>query len=92
MTTAAITEVNQPATRTAVQQRRAAAPYMNPYLAGVGLGLVLLIAFITMGHGLGASGAVVSNTFDPPPADRANTSEGPIAKNASMTGAALRFR
>jgi uncharacterized membrane protein YedE/YeeE len=32
-------------------------PYMNPYLAGVGLGLVLLSAFVIMGRGLGASGA-----------------------------------
>ena len=32
-------------------------PYANPYLAGVGLGLVLLAAFIIMGRGLGASGA-----------------------------------
>jgi hypothetical protein len=31
---------------------------MNPYLAGIGLGLVLLAAFVTMGRGLGASGAV----------------------------------
>jgi hypothetical protein len=30
---------------------------MNPYLAGVGLGLVLLAAFVVMGRGLGASGA-----------------------------------
>jgi uncharacterized membrane protein YedE/YeeE len=30
---------------------------MSPYLAGVGLGLVLLAAFVTMGRGLGASGA-----------------------------------
>src|SRR5512134_2483916 len=35
----------------------AAQPYMNPYLAGIGLGLVLLAAFVTMGRGLGASGA-----------------------------------
>jgi hypothetical protein len=34
-----------------------ARPYMNPYLAGIGLGLVLLAAFVTMGRGLGASGA-----------------------------------
>jgi uncharacterized membrane protein YedE/YeeE len=33
-------------------------PYMNPYLAGIGLGLVLLAAFVVMGRGLGASGAV----------------------------------
>jgi uncharacterized protein len=34
------------------------APYSNPYLAGIGLGLVLLAAFVFMGRGLGASGAV----------------------------------
>jgi len=36
---------------------RAAEPYMSPYLAGIGLGLVLLAAFVIMGRGLGASGA-----------------------------------
>jgi len=36
----------------------APAPYMNPYVAGIGLGLVLLAAFVVMGRGLGASGAV----------------------------------
>jgi uncharacterized membrane protein YedE/YeeE len=36
---------------------RAPAAYMNPYLAGVGLGLVLLAAYVLMGRGLGASGA-----------------------------------
>jgi len=30
---------------------------MNPYLAGIGLGLVLLASFVIMGRGLGASGA-----------------------------------
>ena len=39
---------------------RAAEPYMNPYVAGVGLGLVLLAAYVVMGRGLGASGAVSS--------------------------------
>lgn len=39
---------------------RAAAPYMNPYLAGIGLGLVLLSAYVIMGRGLGASGAFSS--------------------------------
>lgn len=34
--------------------------YANPYLAGIGLGLVLLAAFVTMGRGLGASGAFSS--------------------------------
>lgn len=36
-------------------------PYSNPYLAGVGLGLVLLAAFVIMGRGLGASGAFSSS-------------------------------
>lgn len=40
--------------------RRAPAPYMNPYLAGIGLGLVLLASFVVMGRGLGASGAFSS--------------------------------
>jgi uncharacterized protein len=35
-------------------------PYLNPYLAGIGLGLVLLAAFVLMGRGLGASGAFSS--------------------------------
>lgn len=33
-------------------------PYSNPYLAGIGLGLVLLASFVIMGRGLGASGGV----------------------------------
>jgi uncharacterized protein len=36
-------------------------PYSNPYLTGVGLGLVLLAAFVIMGRGLGASGAFTSS-------------------------------
>ena len=40
--------------------RERAIPYMNPYLAGIGLGLVLLAAFVIMGRGLGASGAFSS--------------------------------
>lgn len=35
-------------------------PYLNSYLAGFGLGLVLLSAFVIMGRGLGASGAVTT--------------------------------
>ena len=51
------------ATRVAERDRtleRAPAAWMNPYLAGVGLGLVLLAAYVVMGRGLGASGAVSS--------------------------------
>lgn len=38
-------------------KERTAQPYWNPYLSGIGLGLVLLAAFVIMGRGLGASGA-----------------------------------
>jgi uncharacterized membrane protein YedE/YeeE len=40
--------------------RREAAPYASPYLAGVGIGVVLLLSFVLMGRGLGASGAFSS--------------------------------
>jgi hypothetical protein len=42
---------------TAAEDVHRAQPYMNPYLAGIGLGLVLLAAFVLVGRGLGASGA-----------------------------------
>jgi uncharacterized membrane protein YedE/YeeE len=35
-------------------------PYSSPYLAGVGIGVVLLLAYVVMGRGLGASGAFSS--------------------------------
>lgn len=35
-------------------------PYWNPYVCGVGLGLVLLATFVVMGRGIGASGAMTS--------------------------------
>ncbi len=35
-------------------------PYADPYIAGTGLGLVLLAAFVIAGRGLGASGAFTS--------------------------------
>jgi uncharacterized membrane protein YedE/YeeE len=36
------------------------APYASPYLTGVGIGIVLLVAYVVMGHGLGVSGALTS--------------------------------
>lgn len=36
---------------------RAPRPYSDPYLAGVGLGLVLLASYVLAGRGIGASGA-----------------------------------
>ncbi len=41
---------------------RVAQPYWNPYLAGIGLGLVLLLSYVIMGRGLGASGAFSTAT------------------------------
>ena len=38
--------------------RREPKPYMNPYLAGALLGLVLFGAFFLTGNGLGASGGL----------------------------------
>ncbi len=55
------------ATAPAAGVRRRAASYSNPYLAGIGLGLVLLSAFVIMGRGLGASGgfsALVAAALD----------------------------
>jgi hypothetical protein len=41
----------------AAEPARVPQPYTNPYLAGIGIGLVLLAAFVLVGRGLGASGA-----------------------------------
>ena len=49
-------DLTRPAERESARAT-AAQPYMNPYLAGIGLGVVLLAAFVVMGRGLGASGA-----------------------------------
>jgi hypothetical protein len=43
--------------RLATRGEEGSMTYSNPYLAGLGLGLVLLAAFVITGHGLGASGA-----------------------------------
>lgn len=59
MSTLVETALETPRVETRVTHRVAAA-YMNPYLAGIGLGVVLLAAFVIMGRGLGASGAVGS--------------------------------
>jgi hypothetical protein len=49
------TEVEQ---KTRVAVRRQAKDYVNPYLAGILLGLVLFGAFFVTGSGLGASGGM----------------------------------
>lgn len=43
-----------------MHRARVAQPYMSPYVAGVGIGVVLLLAYVIMGRGLGASGAFSS--------------------------------
>jgi len=43
-----------------INSEKTAQPYWNPYVAGIGLGLVLLASFVIMGRGLGASGAFSS--------------------------------
>ena len=54
-------ELHREAASAAMESRRGS-PFMNPYLAGIGLGLVLLTAYFIMGRGLGASGAFSSAT------------------------------
>jgi len=50
--------------------------YMNPYLAGIFLGIVLFLSFVLFGHGLGASGglakvvASIVDIFSPGHVDR----------------------
>ena len=46
--------------RSARDDNREGRPYADPYFVGVGLGFVLLAAFVIMGRGLGASGAFAS--------------------------------
>lgn len=41
------------------ENKKPGARYTNPYVAGVGLGLILLAAFVISGTGLGASGAMM---------------------------------
>lgn len=46
------------ATKEVAKTRREAKAYINPYLAGILLGLVLFTAFFVTGNGLGASGGL----------------------------------
>jgi hypothetical protein len=50
-------DVRQPAGEK-VSTRHEARPYINPYLAGILLGIVLFLAFLVTGNGLGASGGL----------------------------------
>lgn len=60
----------------------ASGKYMNPYAAGIFLGVVLFISFVLFGHGLGASGGVAklaSATVD-------TVSPGHTDRNAYLVG------
>jgi uncharacterized membrane protein YedE/YeeE len=59
MTTYTNTEQpEQPVAETEAKARKVAKAYINPYLAGILLGLVLFMAFFITGSGLGASGGI----------------------------------
>jgi uncharacterized protein len=44
-----------------VNRFRSPRPYADPYLAGIALGLVLLVSLVVAGHGLGASGGFAAS-------------------------------
>lgn len=63
-------------------------PYWSPWLAGVALGLVLLLTFVLTGHGLGATGATTRLTAwlgmgVAAEATRANAYLGPMVEGGS---------
>jgi hypothetical protein len=63
-------------------------PFWNPYVAGFGLGLTLLLAFVTLGAGLGASGSIArvgaaAAGVVAPAATRANGYVGPWFEGGS---------
>jgi len=55
-----MTEITHAIENEKVKSVKVPKPYWNPYLSGIGLGLVLLLSFVIMGRGLGASGAFSS--------------------------------
>lgn len=54
----AMTTAKEGAPATQAKTARVARPYVNPYIGGVMLGLVLFAAFFFTGNGLGASGGM----------------------------------
>ena len=43
--------------KTSLMKNRKAYPYWNPYIAGVGIGILIILSFVVTGRGLGAIGA-----------------------------------
>lgn len=67
---------------------RAVKPFWSPLLAGVALGLVLLLTFVLTGHGLGATGASTRLTawlglHAAPAATQANAYLGPMVERGN---------
>jgi uncharacterized protein len=65
-----------------------AKPFWSPGIAGVALGMVLLLTFVLTGHGLGASGAATNLVAGlglalAPAATQANGYLGPLVTNGS---------
>ncbi len=60
MSDSLLTQRASAATPARAAARALPSPYTNPYLAGAGLGIVLLATYVVMGRGLGASGAIAS--------------------------------
>lgn len=66
-------------------------PFWSPWLAGVALGLVLLLTFVLSGHGLGASGAAThlvagAGLAVAPAATQANAYLGPMVADGNPIG------
>lgn len=66
-------------------------PFWSPLVAGIALGLVLLLTFVLSGHGLGASGAATDLVAGvglklAPEATRANGYLGPMVADGSPIG------
>ena len=66
-------------------------PFWSPLVAGIALGLVLLLTFVLSGHGLGASGAATDMVAGAglqlaPEATRANGYLGPMVADGSPIG------
>jgi len=70
---------------------RAVKPFWPPLVAGIALGLVLLLAFLLSGHGLGASGAVAhavagASLAVAPAATQSNAYLGPMVADGNPMG------
>jgi len=69
-------------------------PFWPPWVAGIALGLVLLLTFVLSGHGLGASGAATDLVAGvglqvAPEAIKANSYLGPMVADGSPLGSWL---